>query len=234
MATQRGVVRRAFRSRIDDTLQPYSIRSIASPVPGRRYPLVIFLHGSAMDDRGQLDGMEALLPDFILVAPYARGTSHYYLTSEAQEDIREVLADVQRHNPVDPKRIFLAGFSMGGYGVYRTFFEDPGLYRGLIVLSGIPSVGDRYPDFRDPGYLAPFKGIDMFVAHGTEDRNCLFSETEKVVGLLRAAGASVQFVVQPGRGHEGLDLWSAIRMLGWLRSEARKQSPVEASAVSRG
>ncbi len=222
VARQTGVVRRSFRSRIDGTLQPYSIRPVAKPKPGRAYPVVVFLHGSASDDRGQLDGVKGMLPGFILVAPYARGTSHFYVTEEAQEDIREVLADVAAHYPVDPDRIFLSGFSMGGYGVYRTFHEDPARYRGLIVLSGIPYVNSSSPDFRDPSSLAGFEGVDMFIAHGTEDRNCPFAETEQVVERLREAGANVKFIVQPRRGHESPSLWTAIRMLSWLRRVARK------------
>ncbi len=222
VADRAGVQRRAFRSRIDGTLQPYSIRPVASPKPGRTYPVVVFLHGSAADDRGQLDGWQARLPGFILVAPYARGTSHYYATAEAQEDISEVLDDVATHYPVDTAKIFLAGFSMGGYGVYRTFAEDPRRYRGLIVLSGIPSPGGEAPDFRDPERLACFTGVDMFVTHGTEDRNCPFADTERMVGLLRGVGARVEFVVQRGRGHESPTLATAIRMLGWLKRAARR------------
>jgi predicted esterase len=222
VAKQTGVVRRSFRSGIDGTLQPYSIRPVAKPKPGRVYPVVIFLHGSASDDRGQLDGVKGMLPGFILVAPYARGTSHFYTTEEAQEDIKEVLTDVEKYYPVDPERIFLAGFSMGGYGVYRTFFEDPARYRGLIVLSGIPYVNSSSPDFRTPSFLTAFKGVDMFVTHGTEDRNCPFAETEKLVERLREAGARVQFSVQHGRGHENPTIWTAIRMMAWLRRMARK------------
>jgi len=220
VSKQTGVVRRSFRSRIDNTLQPYSIRPIAAPNPGRKYPVVVFLHGSASDDRNQLDGWQAMLPDFILVAPYARGTSHDYTRDGAQEDIKEVLADVEQNYPVDPSRIFLAGFSMGGYGVYRTFYEDPMRYRGLIVLSGLTHSDISDPDFRNPRYLAPFKGVEMFITHGTEDRNCPFSDAENVVGVLRAAGARVEFAVQPGRGHESPTFWTAIRMLTWLKSKA--------------
>ena len=39
----------------------------------------------------------------------------------------------------------------------------------------------------------------MLIAHGTEDRNCPFAETEKIVGRLREQGAHVVFAVQPGR-----------------------------------
>jgi predicted esterase len=222
VAKQTGVVRRAFRSKIDSTLQPYSIRPVAKPKPGRIYPVVVFLHGSASDDRGQLDGMKSMLSGFILVAPYARGTSHFYTTEEAQEDIKEVLADVKEHYPADPERIFLSGFSMGGYGVYRTFSEDPACFRGLIVLSGLPYADSSSPDFRSPARLAPFRGVDMFITHGTEDRNCPFAETETLVGRLREAGARVKFVVQPRLGHQAPTLWTSIRMMFWLKRMARK------------
>jgi predicted esterase len=219
---QTGVVRRSFRSRIDGTLQPYSIRPVAKPKPGRTYPVVVFLHGSASDDRGQLDGVKNLLPDFILVAPYARGTSHFYTTEEAQQDIKEVLADVQANFAVDPHRVFLSGFSMGGYGVYRTFSEDPSRYRGLVILSGIPYVGSANPDFRNPACLTAFKGVDVFIVHGTEDRNCPFAATERLAGNLTEAGAHVTFVVQRGRGHEEPTLWTSMRMMLWLKRIARK------------
>jgi dipeptidyl aminopeptidase/acylaminoacyl peptidase len=222
LAGRTDIVRRAFRSKIDGTLQPYSIRTVASAKPGHTYPVAVFLHGSASDDRGQLDSFRKLLPGFILVAPYARGTSHFYTTDEAQRDIEEVLADVAAHYPVDPDRMFLSGFSMGGYGVYRTFFEHPERYRGLIVLSGLPYAFDDAPDFRNPALMAGFKGVDMFVVHGTEDRNCPFAETEKLVASLREAGANVEFVAQPGRGHEGPTLWNAARMLGWIKRMARR------------
>ena len=123
---------------------------------------------------------------------------------------------------MDPDRIFLSGFSMGGYGVYRTFFEDPTRYRGLIVLSGIPYADPPVPISGIRAYLAVFKGVDMFVTHGTEDRNCPFAETEKMVERLREAGAHVEFVVQRGRGHQAPTLWTSIRMMFWLKRMARK------------
>jgi predicted esterase len=221
VAKRTGVLRRAFRSRIDDTLQPYSIRPVSAPRPGRTYPMVVFLHGSAMDDRGQLDGVKGMLPGFILVAPNARGTSHYYDTKEAQEDIQEVLADVMENYPVDPARIFLAGFSMGGYGVYRTFFQDPMRFRGLIILSGVPFAGGSSPDFRAPANLAGFRDVQMFIAHGTEDRNCPYTETVAMVEQLRETGARVEFVSQRGLGHQSPTLLTMIRMMGWLQRRAK-------------
>ena len=78
----------------------------------------------------------------------------------------------------------------------------------------------EYPNFLDPKYLAPFKGVDMFITHGTEDRNVLFARTEKVVELLHGAGARVEFVIQPGVGHQLPSPETISRMVTWLKGIA--------------
>jgi predicted esterase len=96
---------------------------------------------------------------------------------------------------------------MGGYGVYRTAFERPGIFRGLAIFSGVPDVATRWlgpghPDFLDPQALRTFKGLPVFIFHGTADLNGPFGKTEQLVGLLQRAGAQVTLVVEEGKGHE--------------------------------
>jgi len=109
--------------------------------------------------------------------------------------------------PVDPGRIVLAGFSMGGYGVLRTFYEAPSRFRALAVFSGHPSLPARWglegqhPDFLEARYLKPFRGKSLFVSHGRKDQNLPFDAAERMVRALEAAGAVVQFV-SDDIGHE--------------------------------
>jgi predicted esterase len=220
VAARTGTLRRAFRSALDRTLQPYSVRIPEGYDPGRRYPLLVFLHGSGQDDRGQL-GRDGLPRDLILLAPRARGTSNWYSADHAQEDIREAIRDVGANYSIDESRILLAGFSMGGYGVYRTFLESPDLFRALAVFSGIPRVPGGpagAPDFLDLPDLAPFQSMPLFVFHGDRDRNCPVEQTRALVERLRRAGAQVTYVEEPGKGHEapGADATAAFR--AWLRS----------------
>jgi len=218
--TQRGLLRRAYRSALDKSLQPYSLRVPECLDPKVRHPLLVFLHGSGQDDQGVLDLRRA--PDgWFELAPFGRGTSNCFSADRAQDDLREAIADVLAHYPVDPSRIVLAGFSMGGYGVYRTAFERSGFFKGLAIFSGVPDVATRWlgpghPDFLDPSTLGAFKGMTIFIFHGTLDRNCPFEKTQRLVGLLESAGAQVEFVTETGKGHEYPAPETIARYLAWL------------------
>ena len=226
LATRTGFLRRAFLSRIDNTLQPYSVRipSAYDPKAGKKYPLIVFLHGSASDET-DLAGVDFLSEgDVIELAPCGRGPSNAFTRDHAQEDIEEAIEAVIRSYPIDATRIILTGFSMGGYGVYRTFYEHPARYRALAVLSGLPDVGDEFssgvghPSFLDERNLAKFKGVPVFIFHGREDRNCPFNVTQELVGKLGRAGARVEFVTEDGAGHERPAPGALARYRAWLRT----------------
>lgn len=220
-----GLQRKAYRSALDRTLQPYSLRIPEGIQAGKRYPLLMFLHGSGQDDQGSLARPRAPEGWFEL-APKGRGTSNCFSAEQAQVDLREALEAVLREHPVDPSRIVLAGFSMGGYGVYRTAWERPGLFRGLAIFSGVPDLATRWlgpghPDFSDPATHGAFKGSRLFVFHGTADLNCPFQKTESLVQALRRAGAEVAFVTEEGKGHEAPSDATAVRFRTWLEEVVR-------------
>lgn len=224
-----GTLRRAYRSTLDGSLQPYSLRIPTKLEPGKRYPMVVSLHGSGQDDRAGLPRGTFPPEDWFVLAPKGRGISNCYSGDHAQVDLREALADVLGRYPVDPECLVLSGFSMGGYGVYRTHFEDPARYKALVVLSGVPDMatqwlGPGHPNFLEPATLVPFKGMPMFIVHGTEDRNCPYAKTVQVVEGLKAAGARVTFVSEEGRGHEGPGPDTQTKLWEWLHLHL-KQNP---------
>lgn len=222
IAAERGQLRRAFRSELDGTLQPYMIRLPDDYDPAKRYPLIVFLHGSASDETDLPSAGFLSRGNSFEMCPRARGTSHSYLTPESQVDIAEAVADVRASYPIDTDKIVLAGFSMGGYGVYRTFWEHPTAYRALAVISGDPDLGNRWsdekghPDFTDPEYLKPFTGVPIFVFHGKADRNCPYKLAERAVHELRSAGAEVTFVTEEEKGHAAPSPESIATYLRWL------------------
>jgi predicted esterase len=222
VAARTGLQRRAYRSALDGSLQPYTVRVPEGLKPGVRVPLLMYLHGSGDDDRGMLDRSRA--PEgWLQLAPRGRGTSNCYSGDQAQDDLREALADVLAHYPVDPRQVFLAGFSMGGYGVYRTALAQPGRFRGLAVFAGQPDLGPQWlgaghPDALDPVNLAALKGETFFIVHGMEDRNCPFAKTVEMVKGLQAVGAKVTFRAEPGRGHDGPSPEGEAQYLAWLRA----------------
>jgi predicted esterase len=206
LAARSGLVRRAFRSAQDGTLQPYTVR-VPATATRRPLPLVVYLHGSGSDETSIPRAGVLSAGDALELCPRGRGTSHAWSVPEAQRDVVEATDDAAANYPVDRGRVVLAGFSMGGYGAYRTFWQDPKRYRAVAVFSGHPDLGNRWlgrddqPDFLEAKNLAVSRGVPVFVYHGTRDRNTPFELTEKLVSLLRDAGARVEFCTEEGAGH---------------------------------
>lgn len=222
VAGQRGIFRRAFRSAIDGTLQPYSIRVPADYDPAKRYPLLVALHGSGVDDRGFLEGSQALIPEhFIAIAPSGRGISHYYCPTEAQKDIQEAIADVARNYAVDGDHVVLMGFSMGGYGVLRTQYETPGRYQALAVFSGglrLPQhAGETgVPNFLDEATMQCLLGVPLFIFHGRQDHNVPIDDILVLVDKLRLAGTPVEVHIDESAGHSMPAAEVIVAYLRWL------------------
>jgi predicted esterase len=223
LTTQTGLIRRAYRSAVDGSLQPYTVRIPAHFERGKKYPLIVFLHGSGQDDTSAIS--EDQFPaDAIVLAPNGRGTSNGYIQDHAQDDIREAVADVAANYPVDPQRVVIAGFSMGGYGTYHTFASARGQYRAAAIFSGDPSLGPKWFGAGAPDYLADanaFRGAEIFVFHGGKDRNCPIETTRAMIAKLEAAGAHVTFDYDPDRGHEAPSAKTIAAYHAWLKHVLR-------------
>jgi predicted esterase len=216
-----GISRRAFLSTIDSTLQPYTIKLPVNFDPHKKYPLFVMLHGSGSDDQGMLDNP---LTDgtFIEIAPYGRGTSNCFTTDGAETDVLEAIEDAIKNFPVNASEIIIVGFSMGGYGAYRIYHEYPGVFKGVAVFSGHPSLatqwlGEGYPDFLNPSYLKTFRNTPVFIYHSKNDLNCPYDLTLELVGKLKQAGAMVEFVTTKEGGHGIIDKEYLPLYFTWLK-----------------
>jgi predicted esterase len=221
-ARNQGIYRRAFISAVDSTLQPYSIKIPKHYDQSRQYPLLVMLHGSGSDDQGMLNNP---LTDghFIELAPNGRGTSNCFTTDFAQIDVKEAIQDLISNYSIDTSKIILAGFSMGGYGVYRIFYEYPNLFKGISIFSGHPNlanrwIGEGHPDFLKDQYLLPFKDIPVFIYHSKNDLNCPYELTETLVDKLKKAGAKVESVIVEKSGHGIMETDKMPIYHEWLKS----------------
>lgn len=209
LLTMNEVHRRAFLSGIDSTLRPYSIKLPDNYDPSKTYPLMVFLHGSGRSDLNALKNHNYIVRnDFICIAPNGRGISNYYGTPESQRDINEAIDDVIRNFKIDTGNIFLSGFSMGGYGVYRTFYENPNRYKAIAIIAGEPKInifmkqkGGKYPNFLKQKYIKCFKDIPIFIYHGVNDLNCPYPLTRKMVIKMERIGTDVTRDIYTGYGH---------------------------------
>ena len=208
-ANIRTPYRRAFQSKYDKTYQPYTINLPDTYHPDKKYPLLVFLHGSGRDEIGLLNQPRSN-GEFIELAPFARDKFRAYAEDESQKDILEAIEDVVAHFSVDKENIIIGGFSMGGYGALRTFYETPELYRGVAVFAGHPNLASewlrkKHPNFRKQQYLKDFKGVPVFIYHGVQDASLSIHAAKDLDRELRAASAEVTTRFIPDKAHEYQD-----------------------------
>jgi poly(3-hydroxybutyrate) depolymerase len=78
------------------------------------------------------------------VTTLARGPDGWY-TDEAEVDFFEVWGDLARHFRLQPDRVALSGYSMGGYGAYKLGLQWPDLFGRAFTTVGPPGRGIWVP-----------------------------------------------------------------------------------------
>lgn len=198
--------RRAFKSKYDSTYQPYTIKLPKNYNPTKKYPLLVFLHGSGQDEQHLLKSARSG-GNFIELAPFARDMYRCYSSDSSQNDIIEAIDDVKLHFSVDSDNIIVGGFSMGGYGALRTFYQHPELYKGVAVFAGHPDLanewlGEGHPNFLDDKFLTNFLNIPVFIYHGRKDGALPISKIEELITNLKSKGITVTERLIENKAHE--------------------------------
>ena len=167
-----GAVVRGYRSDIDGSDQPYGLEIPEEAPPERGYPLYVWLHGRgnnatdmhfihermAATANAASGGRARPTPAGALVLhPFGRHCVGWKWAGEV--DVIDAVAHVQAHYDVDPDRIVLAGFSMGGAGAWHIGAHYPEPWCGVHAGAGFvetkrynsPFPGPPSPTSAGPG-----------------------------------------------------------------------------------
>lgn len=198
----------------------------------RSWPIVLFLHGS--NERGE-DGIVqsyvglALVvrkyperfPAIVVMPQCRRGVDWKSPAMEAQS-LAALNASMKEFRG-DPRRVFLTGFSMGGYGTWSIAAKYPNRFAAIVVVCGgiqwptPPRITKEEPYEAIAGKVA---GIPTWVFHGNADRNVLVTESREMVKLLRDLRADVRYTEYDGVAHESWDrAYSEPELPIWLFSK---------------
>ncbi len=193
---KRGDLRKAYRSGVDQSLQPYRV-FVPEVYDGTKpSPLLIALHGMGGDENSMFDSYgenmkrEAQRVGFLVACPKGRDTASMYRGS-AEQDVLDVIAAVRRDYRVDPSRIYLMGHSMGGYGTWSVAMAHPELFAALGPISG----------GGDPTGMVKIRDIPEYVVHGDNDKTVNVSQSRRMVEAGKQAGATIVYVEVPGGSH---------------------------------
>lgn len=115
----------------------------------------------------------------------------------AEMDVLDALADVQAHYPIDKRRIYLAGNSMGGEGTWYLGERHPRLWAAIAPGAGaIDPAG--YP-YRRLGKLP------VMAVHGDADPIISFAASADMISRLNKAGGKGELLRVSGGGHSSFD-----------------------------
>ena len=190
----------------------------------RDVPVILFLHGIGQRGEGGFlpaDGAAGgfvrqyleQMPAVALLPQCRKG--RYWHDADME---RMVMAELEQTASVfgaDPKRIYLAGVSMGGFGVWHLAAEHPGRFAALVAICGGSTLtsGDRFtPVARKIGRTP------VWVFHGSADRLVPVTESRGMVKALKSVeGSRVRYSEYEGVGHEvWLNAAAEPGLLPWL------------------
>jgi dienelactone hydrolase len=139
--TRKGHVVRGYVSKLDGSVQPYGLTIPASYDGSKPVRLDIWQHGTnrALNEVAFIVQQESDKPvppeqNYIQIEPLGRTNVAYRWAGEA--DLFESLASVQQRYRIDPKRIVLRGFSMGGASTWHLGLHHPGRWAAIESGAG--------------------------------------------------------------------------------------------------
>jgi len=212
----------------------------------KKSPVILFLHGSGErgdDNRAQTkNGIHLLIAQdldhfpCVVVCPQCRADSFWTQPEMETMALKALDQSVQEFNG-DPKRVYLTGLSMGGYGTWDLARQFPEKWAAIAPCCGgvapprrrAASPGNDQPAGAppaDPYYVAAQKvlHIPAWVFHGEADPTVPVSESRQMVALLYSLGADVKkgdlkYSEYPGVGHNSWDYaYKEKDLLPWLLS----------------
>lgn len=199
----------------------------------RKYPLVIFLHGSGergSDNEAQLKwGVQNFSTDknmvqhpAIVIAPQCPLNQSWSNTkrtpkstaiellptpSKPMQLLIELIKQTVAKMPVDTNRIYITGLSMGGYGTYDAIERYPNLFAAAVPVCGGGDVSKA----------SLIAHIPMWIFHGAEDPAVNVVNSVEMNEALMKAGAHPGLTIYPQTGHfSWLAAYSDEHMMEWL------------------
>ena len=215
--TGRSVV--AYRSRVDDSVQPYAVTLPEgfNPKANKRWPMYVVLHGR----NGRLNevsffGMhEDKSPEanqnWIQVDVFGRVNNAYRWAGET--DVFEAISDAKRRYRIDDKRITLWGFSMGGAGAWHLGLHHPSTWVSAGAGAGFVDFykyqnHERLPDYQhraltiyDTVNYADNLNVVPFITYGGEKDKQLASSLI-MNDLAKRHQVPLSMIVGPNMGHK--------------------------------
>lgn len=127
----------------------------------------------------------------------------------------EALNAVQKEFSIDPDRVYIAGQSMGGLGVYALLQLYPERWAGALVMSA-------YDNFTDAKAISR---VPLWVFQGDADQTVPVTLVREMMKQLRKIHANLRYTEYHGVDHAVWDkAFAEPDLLAWLSAQKRGQA----------
>lgn len=227
---------RTFESRHGGTLlyRLFSPEGVSERDHSRkRYPLILWLHsggGVGDDNLSQISNGNALgarlwtepdvqakHPAFVLAPQCPRGKQwSWHQSGQPTRQLGlavELILSLAKELPIDLRRIYVVGQSLGGFGAWAAVTAWPRLFAAAVPLCG---GGDEEA-------AEKLTQIGIWAFHGDRDDQVNVERSRRMIEAIRKAGGSPRYTEYKGEGHL---IWPRVfsekGLVEWLFSQ-RKQ-----------
>jgi len=195
----------------------------------KKWPLVVFLHGAG--ERGQdLDIVRRVsIPKlmeigrhfpFILASPQCPANYGW-----EPERIVQLIDYIEKAFSVDPDRVYLTGFSMGGFGMWDTACRYPERFAAIAPLCG----------GGDVSRAERLKDLPVWAFHGAKDETVPLESSRNMVDAVRKCGGQVEFTIYPEAEHGISEMaYAKPELYEWMLAQRRGQPSTTQSRQGKG
>lgn len=223
---ERGLVVRGYRSRIDDSYQPFGLEIPEALDLSKPVPLLVWLHGrgdkttdlhflnQCRKKSQAFGGFYQDQSEAIVLHPFGRHCVGWKHAGEI--DVFEAIEAVMADYPIDPDRIVLAGFSMGGAGAWHIGAHYRDAFCGVHAGAGFAETKeynkltpDRYPPDHEqvlwkvydvPNYLGNLLNGPLLAYSGAKDKQK--ATADLMARELANVGHTLRHLVAPDTEHK--------------------------------
>lgn len=212
--------------------------------PKHKWPIILFLHGAG--ERGS-DGLlqtqvgiatavrkERNRFPAVIVMPQC-GLEKWWVGPDMMKMALASLTAASREFKGDPKRTYLTGLSMGGYGTWAIAAANPGKFAAIApICGGITApehLRQQYPELVKNSYpeepqsyvtaAAKIGKTPVWIFHGGADPVVPVEGSRKMNDALKAGGGNVRYTEYPGVGHNSWDnAYADPELMTWMLSKS--------------
>jgi predicted peptidase len=219
--TKTGFVDKVYKNS-NGSESPYVIYVPTGYDASKKYPVILFLHGSGETKGGTKKPVEVgigpaikklttPLEAFVVIPQSEKRT--WQAASEDGKRAIAILDEVIKSYSIDPKRVSLTGLSMGGFGTWSLAAAYPERWSAIAPICG----------GGNPKDAEKIKHLPCWCFHGDKDTAVKVELSRTMIEALKKAGGMPKYTEYPGVAHNSWDkAYGEKEFFPWILSQELK------------